>query len=262
MSNWAGGVLTAAGRTLQAKVEAMQTSLQITKIKLGDGTESMSAVDNLTDLVSPKIELGVSSATQRGQTATITGIVSSSAIASGFYCREWGLFAQDPQLGEILYMISIDNIPEWLPPSTETAAISATYAMNIAVANSTTVTVAITPAGLVDVDMLDAATHAVTRSTAYTAGDIATAATLAPGLYLKCTQSGTTRAAIIDWSQYSIGQVVTDGTVKWLVCTQALATGDAFIVGDDGNYCPSPATVIYDANFATGADGNLYPVSD
>jgi hypothetical protein len=151
-------------------------------------------------------------------------------------------------------------MPEWLPPSSETAAISATYAMNIAVANATNITVAITPAGLVDVDMLNEATHAVTRSTAYTAGQIATAANLKSGLYLKCTQSGTTRAAIIDWSQYNIGQVVTDGTVKWLVCTLAVATGDAFVIGDDGNLCPSSATVVYDGYFKDGTDGNLMPI--
>lgn len=260
MSNWAGGVLTAAGRVLQAKVEAMHASLNITKIKLGDGTESIAAVDDLTDLVSPKVVLGVSSATQSGQTATITGVVTSSTLSVGFYCREWGLFAVDPDVGEILYMISIDAAAEWLPPSTETAAISATYAMNIAVANATNITVAITPAGLVDVDILNEATHAVTRSTAYVEGQIATASNLKSGLVLKCIQSGTTRAAIIDWSQYSIGQQVTDGTVKWLVCTLTVATGDAFVIGTDGNYCPSSATEVYDGYFKDGDDGNLYPV--
>ena len=65
MSNWAGGVLTEAGRVLQAKVETGVT-LNLTKIKLGDGTESMSAVDTLTDLVSPKCVLA--SARQRQTT--------------------------------------------------------------------------------------------------------------------------------------------------------------------------------------------------
>ena len=87
MSNWSGGVLTAAGRVLQAKVESGVTPLSITTIKLGDGTKTMDSVDTLTDLVSPKVILGVSTATQEGQTATITGVITTSRITAGFYCR-------------------------------------------------------------------------------------------------------------------------------------------------------------------------------
>ncbi|MBR2143765.1 phage tail protein, partial [Anaerovibrio sp.] len=113
MSQWAGGVLTAAGRALQAKVEAGTTALVLTKIKLGDGTEGMDAVDNLTDLVGAKAVLGISSSVADGDHATITGVIISSQLQAGFWCREWGLFATDPDEGEILYMITIDSQPEW-----------------------------------------------------------------------------------------------------------------------------------------------------
>jgi hypothetical protein len=104
MSQWAGGVLTAAGRALQAKVEA-GTTLNITKVKLGDGTENMSQVDSLTNLVSPKVELAVSTAEVEGETCTITGIMASTALNAGFYCREWGLFAQDPIIKSVMFLI-------------------------------------------------------------------------------------------------------------------------------------------------------------
>ena len=259
MSNWIGGVLTAAGRVLQAKVEAGITSLDITRIKLGDGTETMDSVDTLTDLVSPKVILGVSTATQDGQTATITGVITTSQITAGFYCREWGLFAEDPDVGEILYMITIDTVPEWLPPSSSEAQISATYAMNIAVANATSITVDIDLAGLVDVDMLNAATHAVLRSTTYIAGQLATASTLSSGLILRCITGGTTRATLIDWSQLSLGDTVTDGTVTWLVTTISVTDGDAFYIGLDGNWIPNSSLHIYSADFTIGADNNFYP---
>jgi hypothetical protein len=260
MSQWAGGVLTAAGRALQAKVEA-GTTLNITKVKLGDGTESMSQVDSLTNLVSPKVELAVSTAEVEGETCTITGIMASTALNAGFYCREWGLFAQDPDVGEILYMITIDSQPEWLPASTESATVSATYAMNIAVANSTSITANIDLAGLVDVDMLNKATHAVQRSTSYVAGQLATAATLPSGLLLKCSTGGTTGTTLIDWSQYNIGDTINDGTVVWLVTQYAVSDGDAFYIGSDGNWTPNSAAHIYSANWVDGSDGNLYPVS-
>ena len=55
MGNWAGGVLTKAGRELQAKVEAGLTSLDITKIKLGDGLETLDDVDDLIDLAGARV---------------------------------------------------------------------------------------------------------------------------------------------------------------------------------------------------------------
>ena len=64
MANWTGGRLTKAGNDLQIKVEAGLCKLELTKIKLGDGTEDIGAVDTLTDLVGPKAVL--SSVMMRG----------------------------------------------------------------------------------------------------------------------------------------------------------------------------------------------------
>lgn len=64
MANWSGGILTDAGQALQAKVES-GTKLELTKIKLGNGTENIGEVGGLTDLVSPQVVLGISSVTAK-----------------------------------------------------------------------------------------------------------------------------------------------------------------------------------------------------
>ena len=218
MSQWAGGVLTAAGRALQAKVEAGTTALVLTKIKLGDGTESMDAVDNLTDLVGPKAVLGISSSVADGDHATITGVVLSTQLQAGFRCREWGLFATDPDAGEILYMITIDAQPEWIPSGTAAAPVSATYAMNIAVANATNIEVQIDPAGLVDVEMLQSYMGLAKRSTAVALGDTAMLEGLPAMYFLKCSTAGTTGAtAPVITPPVSEGDNISDGTVVWTV---------------------------------------------
>jgi len=225
MSQWAGGVLTAAGRALQAKVEA-GTTLVLTKIKLGDGTEQMSAVDSLTDLVGPKAILGISSATSEDDVATITGVMSATQLTAGFYCREWGLFADDPDEGEILYMITIDAQPEWLPASTEAAQVSATYAMNIAVANATNIEVNIDPAGLVDVDMLNEILGVAERSKAYSVGDLASMPGLPAEHYLRCITAGTTGANTpVLPANIKDGDKISDGTVMWQV-TKAMSAAE------------------------------------
>ncbi len=217
MANWAGGVLTAAGRELQAKVEGGVT-LNLTKIKLGDGTESMAAVDGMVDLVSPKAVLGISSAVAEGDVCTVTGVLSATQLSSGFYCREWGLFAEDPDAGEILFMITIDSQPEWLPASTEAAEVAATYAMNVAVANAENIEVNIDPAGLVDVDMLNKWLGGADREKAYTVGTIVSMNGLPALYYLKCITPGTTAAATpVIPANVQIGDTITDGTVVWQV---------------------------------------------
>ena len=155
MANWQSGQLMKAGRDLQIKVEAGRCKLELTKIKLGDGTEDIGAIDALTDLVGPKAVFGISSVVAKDGMCTVTGVISSSNVTAAFYAREWGLFAKDPDRGEILYMISLDPNPESIPPKTAALKQAATYAMNIVVSNAANITAHIDPAGLVTIAILE-----------------------------------------------------------------------------------------------------------
>ena len=155
MANWTGGRLTKAGNDLQLKVEAGRCRLELTKIKLGDGTEGLDAIETMTDLVGPKAVFGISSVVAKDGMCTVTGIISSSQVTAAFYAREWGLFAKDPDRGEILYMISLDPNPESIPPKTAALKQAATYAMNIVVSNAANITAHIDPAGLVTIAILE-----------------------------------------------------------------------------------------------------------
>ncbi len=154
MANWTGGRLTKAGNDLQIKVEAGLCKLELTKIKLGDGTEGVDAIETMTDLVGPKAVFGISSVVAKDGMCTVTGVISSSSVTAAFYAREWGLFAKDPDRGEILYMISLDPNPESIPPKTAALKQAATYAMNIVVSNAANIEARIDPAGLVTIAIL------------------------------------------------------------------------------------------------------------
>ena len=153
MPNWTGGIITARGRELQAKVEAGET-LVITKMKLGSGTPQAYEMDTLTDLKQPLMEFGISSKTVENNICEVTGVVVSSEIETPFYAREWGLFAQDPDEGEILYMYTTDPNPDFIPAKTAALQISATYALNIVVLNVDNIIVNIDPNGLVTTAIL------------------------------------------------------------------------------------------------------------
>ena len=216
MSNWSGGVLTAAGRALQAKVEG-GTALVLTYIKVGDGAETAADVDTMTNLLSPKKRIGISSVVPSDNVCKVTGILSSADVSVGFYARELGLFAQDPDVGEILYMIALDSAPDFVPPQTSAVVTSAEYAINVVISNSADISINVDPNGLATIEMLTKAACLLQRGVAYQVDDAVYDTQLRPGLYLSCTTAGTTGTAMLDLSSVSVGDTVSDGTVVWKV---------------------------------------------
>ncbi len=156
MPNWNGTLLTAKGRALQAKVEAGAT-MSITKFKIGDGTiGSGQTVDALTDLLAPKKNLGISSLTPlESGVCKITAVVTNAGLTAGFYVRELGIFAQDPDLGEILYAYTADGSPDYLPAEGGTVAVAEELVVQLAFSNAANIKATISLDGLVTTAILN-----------------------------------------------------------------------------------------------------------
>jgi phage-related tail fiber protein len=117
MSTFGGISFTAKGRELMAKSQT-GVKLNFTKISVGDGILNQS-IDNLDSLISPIKDLTITKLkTMTGGKATIGGVLTNQNIITGFYWKELGLFAQDPDLGEILYCYgNAGNLAEYIPPA-------------------------------------------------------------------------------------------------------------------------------------------------
>ncbi len=160
MSNWSSTQLTDFGRALDAKVTAGTTLLSFTKMKLGSGTETAEDIPAMTDLVSPKLVLGISSCAVSASDDTICELISvasSSDVEDSFVVRELGVFATDPDVGEILYAVMLDNTPDTMPNENVSSPVTVTYQVNIVSDNASSITAVIDPAGLVNVAALEAA---------------------------------------------------------------------------------------------------------
>lgn len=258
MANWSGGVLTAAGRALQLKVES-GTKLELTKIKLGDGNETSAEVDGLTDLISAKAELAISAVKVSNGLCKVTGVILTTNVEEGFYSREWGLFAKDPDAGEILYMISLDSNPDYIPPKSAELKASATYAMNIAVQNASAIKVTVDPAGLVTNAILADSLGIVLRNTAYKAGDLLYDTQLLQHNYrLECVTAGTTGATLLDLSSAKLGDHIKDGTAEWVVNRLYTSDGEFFDINESGDIEPADDP-IYSVNFELDDGGDIMP---
>ena len=117
MGQFNGMTLTTAGLQLEAKAQT-GTQLAFTRIAMGDGEltagQSLAA---LTGLIHWKMDLPITSLAVIGTgTARMTVVLQNAEIDPGFFAREMGVYATDPDAGEILYAVanagaSCDYIP-------------------------------------------------------------------------------------------------------------------------------------------------------
>jgi len=107
MADFRGTILTQKGRNLLAKAQA-GTTLTFTKIKLGDGLwPSDTDPTQLNDLVSPKLNLPIQEIRVAGDgTVRLRFVLTNTGLSQGFFMREIGIYAQDPDIGEILYAVA------------------------------------------------------------------------------------------------------------------------------------------------------------
>lgn len=135
--------LTNAGQALQTKVLAGET-LTFTRIALGDGQLNGQPIAPLTALISQKATVEVDFVrVVNTTTAQAAGFFSNEDISTGFWWRETGLFAQDPDVGEILYgYTNAGDAGDYIPTVEDTRIEKYIYC-SIAVANADTVNITI-----------------------------------------------------------------------------------------------------------------------
>ena len=135
--------LTNAGQALQTKVQAGAT-LTFTRIALGDGQLNGQPIAPLTALISQKATVEVDSVrVVNTSTAQVVGFFSNADISTGFWWRETGVFAQDPDAGEILYGYTNAGDAGDYIPTVEDTRIEKYIFCSIAVANADTVDITI-----------------------------------------------------------------------------------------------------------------------
>lgn len=111
--------ITHGGMRLYTKAQA-GAPIIFTKMKVGSGKIEGSADPiEFTDLIDAKLDamlLSISPNTEQ-RTATIVGKVNNSSLEEGLYICELGLYAMDPDDGEILYAYAnADDLGDYYAP--------------------------------------------------------------------------------------------------------------------------------------------------
>ncbi|RII32860.1 hypothetical protein D2A34_21945 [Clostridium chromiireducens] len=136
---------TNKGKSLQAKA-LTGVQLKFTRIAVGDGSLSNGQdTSNLASLIHEVKSIPITTLkTMTGGKATVGGILSNKDITTGFYFREIGLFALDPDQGEILYSYgNAGALAEYIPPLGGAEIVTKKINLNTIVGNASNVTAAI-----------------------------------------------------------------------------------------------------------------------
>lgn len=131
MANWYGHSMTAVGQNLIAKVSSRELPLKFTSVKMGSGALGSRTVIALTALIESKLSLDIAETPKRSGTGrwNVTAVYNNSMIQTGFYFREWGIFAQDPDSqGEVLvFYANSGDSADFIPAFDGTGSTTASY---------------------------------------------------------------------------------------------------------------------------------------
>lgn len=205
MANWQGFTLTEKGLNLQAKINAGLATLNFTKISIGSGSNSSS----LTDLVKREKDLTIASCTVDGSIVKLVSTLTNTGITKPFKERELGLFATDPDDGEIMFAYMTDTDPDTMPAEGSTTVVSKRMTLNLIFSNTGNVSAVLDSGQLV------------------TFADIKTAtndAEFNDNSDSKITSTSWVRGILNHWKSFKVSQVsdFAEGIIQKLALTSAI----------------------------------------
>lgn len=143
MSTFTLNSITVQGLNVIAKLVAGST-LQFTRIAVGDGAMPSDKTPlTVTDLTNKLFDVDINSVENNGNgSATVTGIFSNADRETGFFYRELGLYAKDPDTqAEFLYCYGNAGADaEWISPSGASSVIEKEVKIVTLIGNAETVT--------------------------------------------------------------------------------------------------------------------------
>lgn len=154
MAEWSNATMTDVGADLQAKVNAGKTKLTFTKIKVGSGVNASNPLA-LTDVISSKWETTNFVVKQEGKIVSVDTFITNTGIHEAFRMSEIGLFAQDPDKGEVLYAYLTDPEPDRMPAEGGSVVVSQELTIGMVFSNTGNVSLTVNMGALVTHEQLE-----------------------------------------------------------------------------------------------------------
>lgn len=158
MALWEHATVTDAGRALQAKLTAGDTMV-FTKFVTGSGTVPAVSLYQQTAVESPVQEFLFSDnpyySSDQPDEATLALVMTNSEVTTAYNCYQVGIYARDPDEGEILYVLMQTAEPIKVPTAAENPAWLTEFNVTLKYGGAETVNVYVNAAGMLTRAMAD-----------------------------------------------------------------------------------------------------------
>lgn len=152
MAQMLNTVITKKGHNLMTKLIAGTATAQFTKISTSSATLTQPQLENLTVLAEVKQSTLVSKVLRTNNaTVIVEGAINNDGLAVGYYLKAIGLYATDPQEGEILYSVTIAETPDYVPAFNGLTSTGIYLKLYTTVSNSSNVSIEVDPAAVATV---------------------------------------------------------------------------------------------------------------
>lgn len=135
MATWDNVVYTTLGLNLMAKLQTGAT-LDITRAVGGDGHTSADALTALTE-VTARQTLTLSNVVYKGSGQALLQVtLYNRGLTAGYPLRQIGIYAADPDDGEVLMMVAQSEQPDTIPSAEDSPDFVANFSFHIALGNA------------------------------------------------------------------------------------------------------------------------------
>lgn len=176
MSEFRQLIITNKGQSLMAKLIAGKANVTFTKVAASATTYNDSQIPALTALSNIKQQVAVSKITRINSVAVqVDAAMENSALTTGYYMNSIGLYANDPDDGEILYAVAGANVGAYMPPYNGITVSGAYLKLVTTVSNASNVSMTVDPAAVAtvgDINALQAEITDIQSYIGYTDADI------------------------------------------------------------------------------------------
>ena len=141
-SQYPQNVVTKNGLAMIAESVATRKNLIFTRVVVGDGDATGRNFNDMTSVISPKMELPVTSGVNEGNGQyLITATLSNNTLNVGFFPREVGLYAKADGKAEMLYSYTNGGNNVGYVPDKTTPIDSEIYKIRTVIGNAKNITV-------------------------------------------------------------------------------------------------------------------------
>ena len=157
MAEYSKLITTAKGQALVAKVIAGTASdYDFTRIVASDDEYEITDLESLTSLTEKQSSTIAEKSIVNSVGVQVKAAFTNASLAEGYYMNTLGLYATDPDEGEILFAVCIETTGNcYMPPYTGVTVSGAIVTMTTVVSNSEDVDITVDPAAVATVDMVD-----------------------------------------------------------------------------------------------------------